>query len=125
MVLNKLIMVFHLKCIFYLLNFFVIVSLLLRRRGETQRNRYKTVLSFLIINPFNSYLLLLLWCIGLKFEVIFLHFSAFTRSPLLLMTTYLILMMMEFLASMKISLKNIMCISIAWSAFKLHISLRS
>lgn len=41
------------------------------------------------------------------------------------MTTYLILMMMEFLASMKISLKNIMCISIAWSAFKLHISLRS
>ena len=125
MVLNKLIMVFHLKCIFYLLNFFVIVSLLLRRRGETQRNRYKRVLSFLIINPFNSYLLLLLWCIGLKFEVIFLHFSAFTRSPLLLMTTYLILMMMEFLASMKISLKNIMCISIAWSAFKLHISLRS
>lgn len=125
MVLNKLIMVFHLKCIFYLLNFFCYSIFAFKEKGETQRNGYKTVLSFLIINPFNSYLLLLLWCVGLKFEVIFLHFSAFTRSPLLLMTTYLILMMMEFLASMKISLKNIMCISIAWSAFKLHISLRS
>lgn len=88
-------MVFHLQCIFYLLIFFVIVSLLLRLRGgNTKNDRYKTILSFLIINPFNSYLLLLLWCVGRKLEVIFLHFSAFKRSPLLLMTT-LILMMME------------------------------
>lgn len=36
MVLNKLIMVFHLKCIFYLLNFFVIVSAF-KEKGETQR----------------------------------------------------------------------------------------
>lgn len=57
MVLNKLIMVFHLQCIFYLLIFFVIVSLLLRLRGgNTKNDRYKTILSFLIINPFNSYL---------------------------------------------------------------------
>lgn len=40
MVLNKLIMVFHLKCIFLLAQLlFVVVFLLLRRRGERQRTR--------------------------------------------------------------------------------------
>lgn len=58
MVLNKLIMVFHLKCIFLLMKLlFVIVSLLLRRRGKTKNGRNKTVLSVLFVNPFNSYLI--------------------------------------------------------------------